>query len=114
MNQIYEQMWLYYNFFQPVMRLADKVIVAENGRTTRVKRVFDDARTPFDRLCATDAIPPDQRAVLEAWRQEINPRTLRRNIDAAIQELFQLPGAVPGQSENGYDSLFFPEDYALD
>ena len=114
MNQIYEQMWLYYNFFQPVMRLADKVVVAENGRPTRVKRVFDDARTPFDRLCATDAIPPDQRAILTAWRQEINPRALRREIYAAIQQLFQLPGAVPGQSENVYDSLFFPEAYALD
>ena len=114
MNQIYEQMWLYYNFFQPVMRLADKVVVAENGRPTRVKRVFDDACTPFDRLCATDAIPPDQRAILAAWRQEINPRALRRKIYAAIQHLFQLPGAVPGQSENVYDSLFFPEAYALD
>ena len=114
MNQIYERMWLYYNFFQPVMRLADKVVVSENGRPTRVKRLFDDARTPFDRLCATDAIPPDQRAILEAWRQEINPRALRRMIYATIQQLFELPGAVPGQTENVYDSLFFPEAYALD
>ncbi len=114
MNEIYELMWLYYNFFQPVMRLADKVVVSQNGRPTRVKRVFDDARTPFDRLCATDAIPPDQRAILEAWRQEINPRALRRKIYAAIQQLFQLPGAVPGQTENVYDSLFFPEAYDLD
>jgi transposase InsO family protein len=114
MNEIYEEMWLYYNFFQPVMRLADKVVVSENGRTMRVKRVFDDARTAFDRLCATDAIPPDQRATLKAWRQEINPRALRRKIYAAIQQLFKLPGAVPGQTENVYDTLFFPETYDLD
>lgn len=113
-NELYEEMWLYYNFFQPVMRLADKVVVSENGRTTRVKRVFDDARTPFDRLCATHAIPPHQRATLQAWRQEINPRALRRKIYAAIQQLFELPGAVPGQTENVYDTLFFPEAYDLD
>lgn len=114
MNEIYEDMWLYYNLFQPVMRLADKVVVSENGRTTRIKRVFDDARTPFDRLCATDAIPPDERAALEAWRQEINPRALRRKIWDAVQQLSKLPGAVPGQTENVYDSLFFPEAYDLD
>ncbi len=113
MNEIYEQMRLYYNLFQPVMRLADKVVVSENGRITRVKRVFDDARSPFDRLCATNAIPPDQRAALEAWRQAINPRALRRKIYAAIQQLFKLPGVVPGQTENVYDTLLLPEAYDL-
>jgi hypothetical protein len=114
MNEVYEHMWLYYNLFQPVMRLADKVVVSENGRPTRVKRVFDQARTPFDRLCATETIPPDQRAALQAWRQEINPRALRRKIYAALEQLFRLPGAVLGQTESIYDTLFFPEAYDLD
>ena len=109
MNALYEQMWLYYNFFQPVMRLVDKVEVLQDGGATRIQRVFDAARTPLDRLCQTEAISDEQRAILTTWRQDINPRALRREIEAALQELFRLPGAVAGQTENVYDALFFPE-----
>jgi hypothetical protein len=48
LNQLYELMGLYYNGFQPVMRLAEKIVLpAHNGRGTRLKRRFDEARTPF-------------------------------------------------------------------
>lgn len=102
MNAIYEDMGPYYNLFQPVMRLADKVVVAEDGGPTRVKRVFDEARTPFDRLCATDAISAERRAELEAVRQQTNPRALRRQIYDAIQGLFDLTrGRSPGGKHDG-------------
>src|SRR4030042_4902441 len=39
-NELYDKMWLYYNFFQPVMRLAEKTWIRDEGQPSRVKRRF--------------------------------------------------------------------------
>ena len=98
-NQLYDKMWLYYNFFQPVMRLKEKEWIRE-GQSSRLKRRHDDARTPFDRLCDTNAIPSEQLERLRALRDKTNPRLLRRQIYRQIDNLFSLPGAVPGITED--------------
>ena len=49
-NQLSEMMWLYYNFFQPVMRVAEKFSIPTDHRNVRIKRRYDQARTPLDRL----------------------------------------------------------------
>jgi hypothetical protein len=105
LNALYDQMWVYYNFFQPVMHLVEKEVIREDGQPARVKRRHDEARTPFDRLCQTDAILPDHRELLEGLRDAINPRRLRQEIYDAIEHLFALPGAVPGIGENVHLSL---------
>ncbi|NIV32168.1 MAG: DDE-type integrase/transposase/recombinase [Anaerolineae bacterium] len=105
LNALYDQMWVYYNFFQPVMHLVGKEVIREDGQPARVKRRHDEARTPFDRLCQTDAILPDHRELLEGLRDAINPRRLRQEIYDAIEHLFALPGAVPGIGENVHLSL---------
>ena len=99
-NQLYERMWVYYNLFQPVMHLVEKEVIQQEGQPTRVKRRHDQARTPFDRLCATDAILPQHRQQLEALRDQINPRQLRQEIYDTIDHIFSLPGAVPGITED--------------
>lgn len=48
MNALYEQMWVYYNLFQPVMHLVGKTVVDD-----KVRRKWDQAQTPFERLKAT-------------------------------------------------------------
>jgi len=80
LNQLYDHMWLYYNFFQPVMRLKEKTVVPQPGRHARIKRRFDDARTPFDRLCTTGVLDEERRMALEALRRSTNPRKLRDDI----------------------------------
>jgi hypothetical protein len=105
LNALYDNMWVYYNLFQPVMHLAEKEVIREDSKPTRVRRRHDQARTPFDRLCETDAILPEHREQLEALRDAINPRRLRQEIYDAIEHLFALPGAVPGMVENVYLSL---------
>jgi hypothetical protein len=99
-NRLYDQMWIYYNLFQPVMHLVEKEVIQQDGQPARVKRRHDQARTPFDRLCATDAILPEHRQQLESLRDQINPRQLRQQIYDAIDELFSLPGAMPGVTED--------------
>ena len=108
-NQLYEKMWLYYNFFQPVMRLREKTTspsLPAEGQPSHIKRRFDRARTPFDRLCETDAISEEQKEQLRTLRDQTNPRQLRREITQLQSEIFLLPGAVPGQTEDVYETLF--------
>ena len=99
-NQLYNLMWLYYNFFQPVMRLAEKTWLPVEGQPPQLKRRHDDARTPFDRLCETESIPPEQQKQLETLRDQTNPRQLRQEIYDLIDYISSLPGAVPGITEN--------------
>jgi len=109
LNHLYDRMWLYYNFFQPVLRLEEKIVVpGDDGQPARVKHRYDEARTPFDRLCATDAITPEHRAQLEALRDRTNPRQLRQEIYDWIDYIFSLPGAVPGVTEDVHFTLRAP------
>jgi hypothetical protein len=104
-NQLYSKMWLYYNLFQPVMHLAEKTWIREEGQTSRVKRRYDEARTPFDRLCQTDAMSADQRQELISLRDQTNPRQLRNEIYSLIDAVFALPGSEPGVTEDVHRTL---------
>jgi hypothetical protein len=88
LNALYDQMWVYYNLFQPVLHLIEKT-----AHGTRVHRRWDAAMPPFERLTATDALPLEQRATLEALREATNPRALRRAIHADLDALL-LPRPV--------------------
>ena len=104
-NELFELMWVYYNLFQPVMHLVEKQVIRQDGQPVRIRRRHDRARTPFDRLCATNRILPEHREHLEALQDQINPRVLRQQIYNAIDHLFALPGAVPGVTENVHLTL---------
>jgi len=104
-NQLFDEMWIYYNLFQPVMHLAEKQPVFENGHLVRVKRRHDQARTPFDRLCEAGVLLPEHREQLELLRDQTNPRPLRQHIYQAIDSIFSLPGATPGLTEDVFDTL---------
>ena len=108
LNQLYDLMWLYYNFFQPVMRLKEKTVIPQPGRHARIKRRFDDARTPFDRLCATGVLDKVRRMELESLRRRTNPRELREDIYKLIDKIFALPNAAQGATQDVYQTLFMP------
>jgi hypothetical protein len=106
-NQFYDKMWVYYNLFQPVMRLEEKTYCpAQNGKPAHIKRRHDQARTPFDRLCETDAITEEHKRQLQRLQARINPRQLRQEIYAQIDYLFSLPPAQAGVPENVYQTLW--------
>ena len=108
LNRLYDDMWLYYNFFQPVMRLSEKTLQTQAEGATRCQRRFDDAQTPFDRLLATHRLDAVQCQTLKALCQQTNPRRLRQAIYDQLQHLFALPGAVPGHTEDVYQTLLRP------
>jgi hypothetical protein len=83
-NALYEQMWLYYNFFQPVLHLKEKTIV--DGK---LHRKWDEARTPYERLKAASVLSIEQEEHLQQIYQRTNPAVLRQHIYQGIASLWQ-------------------------
>jgi hypothetical protein len=86
------------------MRVAEKSIV-DDGPRTRIRRRYDQARTPFDRLCDTGVLSPHVQAQLTAPRKQTNPRQLLAEIEAQLDYLFSLPCRTPDHTEVVYDTL---------
>jgi hypothetical protein len=108
LNQLYDKLWLYYNFFQPVMHLREKQVTPLEGQPAHVTRRYDQAQSPFDRLCATGILSDAWRQELQALRDRTNPRPLRQEIYALVDHLFSLPSAVPGITEDVHTTLGIP------
>ena len=85
LNALYDQLWVYYNLFQPVLHQVEKAVV--DGK---LRRRWDQAQTPYQRLRTSGVLTPDQEARLAALYQRTNPRQLR---DAIYQALARLPHA---------------------
>jgi hypothetical protein len=85
MNALYEQLWLYYNFFQPVLHLAEKLVGSQ-----AVQRKWDTAQTPYQRLLATGALSGEQQARLQTLYDQTNPLRLREEIAQALDALWEL------------------------
>lgn len=92
-NQLYDQMWLYYNLFQPVLHISEKTLVVNEGQRPHVKRRYDTASTPFDRLSATHVLPVERQRELEQLRQQTNPRHLHRQVHTLLDYAMALPAA---------------------
>ena len=105
LNRFYEGMWLYYNLFQPVMRLSEKEVLPTENGIHRVKRHFDRARPPLDRLLETKSLETAQSARLKALRCDTNPRRLLRDLYRQRDDLFDLPPALAGQSQDVRQTL---------
>jgi hypothetical protein len=88
-NELYDQLWLYHNFFQPVMRLSEKHF--EEGRC---KRIYDPAVPPFDRLCRSKILSPEKQTELHALRTATNPVQLRKKIQNLIDKISGMPSAA--------------------
>jgi len=92
-NQLYDQMWLYYNFFQPVLHISEKILVVDDGQRPHVKRRYDTARAPFDRLCQAKGLPAERQQQLEQLRQQTNPRRLHQQVHTLLDFVLALPAA---------------------
>jgi hypothetical protein len=93
-NQLYDKMWLYYNFFQPVLHTVEKTRIAGEGHPGHIHRRYDTAQTPFERVCAAGVLSAEQTAALAQLRQQTNPRRLRQEIYQLIDQIAALPLTV--------------------
>jgi len=91
LNELYADMWLYYNFFQPVLRQIERTVVIKPNGICRIVRKQDEAKTPLDRLLS--AKPPLSRTTsqhLIALYDHTNPRVLKAKFHAQLRRLYQL------------------------
>jgi hypothetical protein len=85
LNELYAQLRLYTNFFQPVMKLLTK------ERTgAKVKKTYDRPRTPYQRLCGSTALSKHAKQQLRAQYATLNPAELKRNITQLQHRLLTI------------------------
>jgi len=85
LNSIYDDLRLYVNFFQPVLKLVGKQRVDD-----RTIRTYDKAITPYRRVLLQDSIPVEIKASLLNLYLHLNPVLLRKTIDDKIAVLWKI------------------------
>jgi hypothetical protein len=82
LNQLYESLDLYTNFFQPSMKLRSK-----ERHGARVTKKYHEARTPYQRLLDSSFIKEETKQQLRARYHTLNPAQLKRQIEALQRKL---------------------------
>jgi transposase InsO family protein len=86
MNDLYSQelrLWL--NLFLPSVKLLKKMRVG-----SKVRRVSDAARTPFERVRECPQADRKKVAQLEEWRKRLDPFQLSRSIERKLERIARL------------------------
>lgn len=78
LNKLYEQLRLYFNFFQATQKLERKERIGG-----KVKRIYPKAKTPYQRVFENRNIPEKNKEKLREQYKTLNPAKLLR----AIQEI---------------------------
>jgi hypothetical protein len=86
LNGVYELLDVYVNLVLPSQKLIGKT---RDG--AKVRKRYDTARTPLERLQALDAIEPQRHAELAALRRDLNPLALKRDLDARLERRATSP-----------------------
>jgi hypothetical protein len=85
LRQLYQTLRLYTNFFQPTQKLISKERVG-----SRVKKSYEAAQTPYQRVLAAAAVSPADKKKLQRQYQSLNPAALKRDLDRRRKQLFAL------------------------
>jgi len=83
LNLVYATLRQYVNFFQPTMKLISKT---RHG--AKVHKVYDIARTPYQRLLEAGTLMPAKRAELAATYRGLNPVQLLSQLNGHLEKLW--------------------------
>ena len=86
LEAIYADLRLYVNFFQPVLKLVHK-----QRQGSKVRKHYDEAKTPHQRTMISSDVSAKDKLRLQHCYSQLNPAALRRQIDANLKRLWQLP-----------------------
>lgn len=87
LNQIYDVARLYHNFFQPSLKLLSKERVG-----AKVIKRYDEAKTPYQRVLASDQVEQNVKKRLRETFAQLNPAQLKRKI-MRLQMVLSKAGA---------------------
>lgn len=74
------------NLFQPVHKLVEK-----RCDGAKIYKRYDSAQTHYQRTMADQSVTALRKAWLQQAYRQLNPAQLRRQIDAKLKRLWQLP-----------------------
>jgi len=85
MNDLYRnELRLFKNFFQPVMKLERKVRLKG-----KIHRKYDEPKTPYRRILESDQVNDTTKARLTEVYESFNPALLKRQIDGKVKKLYE-------------------------
>lgn len=85
LNELYRELRLYTNFFQPVMKLKEK-----KRRGSKVKKRYDKARTPCRRVLESPQVSEREKENLKEEYQKLNPAELNRKVEELKKRLRKI------------------------
>jgi len=85
LNEIYPELRLYTNFFQPSMKLIGKI-----REGSKVRKKYDKALTPYRRVLASPDVSAQDKQKLKTHYAKLNPAHLKRQITRLQQKLIRL------------------------
>ena len=105
LDELYLYLRLYVNFFQPSVKLISKK--REGGR---VRKKYDQARTPCQRVLTEESVPEEVKQELKAQFESLDPVALLQEIARLQDQLWQHAHIKPliitqPVSLNGSESL---------
>jgi hypothetical protein len=86
MNEIYQAYWNpLWNYFTPCLKLKSKTRIGG-----RVRKVYDDPKTPAQRLIDYPGLPSPQVSYLREQLRTRNPFWLKEQLDKKLKEFWEL------------------------
>lgn len=85
LEDLHSLLRLYINFFQPVLKLVGNT---RNG--ARVHKVFDTAKTPYQRLLENGALSEEKNSQMASIYEALNPAKLLKQIHRQTEHLWTL------------------------
>ncbi len=99
LERLYSNVRLYINFFQPTMKLVSKT---RHG--AKVNKVYDTARTPYQRLLEAGVLTEAKQQELAATYNGLNPVRLLKQINSNLEQLWQLAVLPTSLGNRNYDA----------
>jgi hypothetical protein len=96
LNRVYNLTRLYVNFFQPDMKLVHK---SRHG--AKVRKVYDRAQTPYQRLLAAGILSETKAQELASTYHHLNPALLLRQINQNLERLWDMARYPTTRSRKG-------------
>ena len=86
LNELYITEWNYYfNFFIPSVKLVQKKRMG-----SKIIKVYDSPKTPFQRIMETDSIDPNQKEKLTLLFNQMNPFEFREKMFTKIKYIMKI------------------------
>lgn len=85
LNELYEFLRLYTNFFLPVHKLQNKERIG-----SKVRKIYDKAKTPYQRILDTEDIPQEVKKKLTEQYEMLSLVMLKKQLDRLTKQLLMV------------------------